>query len=468
MTEATVLVVDNEPVAGETAAALLSQAGLDVSTARDAAAAIELARRSEYEVAVVDLSVPSPDNMDTIRHLKETSVDTEIIVLTRPGSLDPATRAIHEHIFDHLVKPADMNTLTRMVERAVERRRLRLQNRTLIHQLEMERSRLQEHVSESRCALDHRLSVSPILVGQSEAMAQVRRFIAEVAPSDMTVLIRGESGTGKDVVARLIHESSGRARTGAFVKINCPAIPETLLESELFGHESGAFTGAKKRKPGRIELAANGTMFLDEIGEMPPGLQAKLLQVIEHKQLTRLGGGETIRVDTRIVAATNAALETMIAGGRLRPDLFYRLNEYSIHLSPLRERVEDIPLLVHHFQRQYCEQFGRKDLTVSPEVLARLIRYPWPGNVRELQTVIKRFVFSGRDDVFDDALGEARTQVPDSPAPDRLSQVEIQTIMAALMQARWNQRRAAKILGIGYSALRRRIAKYDLKNRWCA
>jgi DNA-binding NtrC family response regulator len=468
MSEVAVLVVDDERSVLKAAAEILSQGGFDVATASDGATAIELARRTPYEVAVVDLCMPGISGMETVRQLKGISPNTEIIILTGHGSMDSAIEAIREHVFEYLLKPDGIRSLLRTVQHAVERRRLVLQNRELISQLELERNGLQKEVSAARRALERRLSASPIFVGQSESVAQVRRFIAEVAPSDMTVLIRGESGTGKDVVARLIHESSGRDKTGAFVKINCPAIPETLLESELFGHEAGAFTGAKKRKPGRIELAANGSLFLDEIGEMPPGLQAKLLQFIEHRQFTRLGGGETLRVDTRIVAATNARLENMIADGRFREDLFYRLNEYSIHLPPLRERVEDILLLVRHFLRQYCEQFDRKGLAVPPEAMARFVRYSWPGNVRELQTVIKRFVFTGREDVIERALEHPSAEAPDRTTPDKLSQAEIQTLMVALTEARWNQRRAADILGIGYSALRRRIAKYDLKNRICA
>jgi transcriptional regulator with PAS, ATPase and Fis domain len=277
-------------------------------------------------------------------------------------------------------------------------------------------------------------------------------------------LIRGESGTGKDIVARLIHEADGR--DGSFVKINCPTIPEALLESELFGHEPGAFTGAERRKPGRFELAAGGTIFLDEIGEIPGGVQSKLLQAIEHKQFTRLGGGATINTDARIVAATNAPLEDMIVERRFRSDLFYRLNQYAIELPPLRERSEDVPLLIDHFLQIYGVKHARPDLTLSPAMMSRLVRYSWPGNVRELEAVMHRFVLTGREDAIESAMERKPERArKDSPLGE-LRQSEIRTLMAALTEARWNQRQAAGILGISYSSLRRRVKKYNLKLRW--
>jgi transcriptional regulator with GAF, ATPase, and Fis domain len=304
-----------------------------------------------------------------------------------------------------------------------------------------------------------------MLVGESQAIALVRQQIAEVTPTNMTVLIRGESGTGKGVVAKMIHESSARGSQGALVKINCPAIPETLLESELFGHEAGAFTDAKGRKPGRFELAHGGSVFLDEIGEIPPNIQVKLLQVIEHKEFQRIGGSSTIHVDARILAATNASLEQMIAAGQFRADLFYRLNEYCIHLPPLRERVEDIPLLVQHFLNLYGEEFGRSGLSLSSELMALLMRAPWYGNVRELESVIRRYALTGREESIRALLcpGAGERRSGGGVERETLRQSEIQAIMSALTEARWNQRRAAATLGISYSALRRRIEKYGLK-----
>jgi transcriptional regulator with GAF, ATPase, and Fis domain len=422
---------------------------------------------------------------------------------------------MHENVFDYLRKPVDMKTLMVTVNRAVERRRLIIENRNLMRQLENERDGLRRQVEAAKRAIEQRFEASRSLVGRSEIIRQVRHFMAEVAPSDMTVLVLGESGTGKDVVARLIHEASGRD-PNAFVKINCPAIPETLLESELFGHEPGAFTGAERRKPGRFELASKGTIFLDEIGDLPLSLQAKLLQVIEQKQFTRLGGSQTIHVDVRIIAATNASLTDMIRLGRFRADLFYRLNEYAIEIPPLRQRVEDIPLLVQHFLLMYSKKYNHPDLSISDEIMSLLLDYAWPGNIRELETVIRRFALDGSDGTIRKALrapespplgpapqpspfnfqfatppyippgrsasisnGELeRTEFqpptnhyPGATAPGRpktaselIRETEIRTILSALNQAHWNQRKAAIILGMSYSSLRRRIDKYGLKD----
>ena len=476
---APILVVDDEPNVRQTLADILAGHGFDAKTAESGMQAVEMIRRETFECAVVDLVMPGMSGMETLVQIKEISPDVEVIILTGQPTLESTIQAVREHVFDYLTKPVLSFTLVNAVTRAVERRRLVQQNRDLVNQLQVERGKLQREFAAAKRALEQRLSESPIFIGVSEQMHQVRRFIAEVAPSDMTVLIRGESGTGKDVVSQLIHESSGREGTGAFVKINCPAIPETLLESELFGHEAGAFTGAERRKPGRFELAVGGTIFLDEIGEIPPSLQVKLLQVIEHKQFTRLGGKENINVDTRILAATNAQLEHMIARSQFRSDLFYRLNEYSIFLPPLRQRTEDIPALVKHFLHEYGERYAHPDMEVTTQTMSMLMRYPWPGNVRELKAVVKFYAFTGREDSIKESLNQAGADtaavsvaavMPSTePAPDtastRLRETEIRTIMAALMETKWNQRQAAKILGISYSSLRRRIDKYDLKNR---
>ena len=476
--DASVIVVDDEASVRDALVEILRSHGFNTAEAVDGGQAVETVRRGAFEAALVDLVMPGLSGMETLRQLKEIAPDLEVIILTGQPTLESTIQAVREHVADYLCKPVDMFTLVNAVSRAVERRRLILQNRDLVAQLQVERGRLQREFTAAKRALERRISQSPMFIGESEMMQQVRRFIAEVAPSDMTVLIRGESGTGKDVVANLIHESSGRGGTGAFVKINCPAIPETLLESELFGHVAGAFTGADRRKPGRFELAVGGTLFLDEIGEIPPSLQVKLLQVIEHKQFTRLGGKENINVDARILAATNAPLERMIARGQFRSDLFYRLNEYSIFLPPLRQRTEDIPLLVNHFLKEYGEKYNRDDLRLSPETLSNLIRYPWPGNVREMRAVIKFYVFTGREDSIRESLRQAGAGAVEEPEPvraaapaaldnksARLQESEVRTIMAALLETKWNQREAAKVLGISYSSLRRRIAKYDLKSK---
>lgn len=300
------------------------------------------------------------------------------------------------------------------------------------------------------------------LVGESACIEEVRRQIAEVAPTDMTVLLDGETGTGKDVAAQLIHEMSSRAKRGTLIKINCPAVPGELLESELFGHEAGAFTGAGKRKPGRFELAGGGSVFLNEISQVPLMVQGKLLEVLEHKEFARLGGKETIHLDTRILAATNTSLEQMMESGRFRADLYFRLNQYIIHMPPLRERVEDIPLLVDHFLKKYGPIYRHEGLAVSSEMISFLVQYPWPGNVRELESAIRRYALTAREESIHTSLLQQPPSSAEGPAGGTYRENEKKIIMAALAKARWNRRRAAEILGISYNTVRRRIAQYKL------
>ncbi|MCX7013920.1 MAG: sigma-54 dependent transcriptional regulator [Candidatus Sumerlaeota bacterium] len=468
MTKTPILVIAGEDGMRKSCMHFLLQKDFEVKTAPYGAEAVNLALQTEFHAAVIDGS-GADGEVETVRRVKEVSPDTEIIVLVGDSFIPAPFADLNAAIFDHLSKPFSPEELNRSLNRALERRSLVLENRNLTSQLRIGSTPLRSRPAEPRSLAPppRAAGMSACLIGESPAMTRIRRFVEEVASDDITVLIRGESGTGKNVVARLIHDQSGRARTGEFVRINCPAIPETLLESELFGHESGAFTGAERRKPGRFELAAEGTILLDEIAEIPPALQAKLLQAIEHKQFTRLGGNKTIRVNSRIVAATNAPLENMISQGRFREDLFYRLNEYCIYLPPLRQRTEDIPLLAQYFLGANGGRNGRHDLTLSPETMSCLVRHQWPGNVRELESVIKRFVISGREEDIIDALELHSNPAASAANTDALREVEIQTIFAALLECRWNQRKAAKALGISYSALRRRIAKYDLKSRPC-
>jgi DNA-binding NtrC family response regulator len=457
-----VLVIDDEPMVRNAVAEYLSRNGFNAEAAVDGKDGLELIRRKEYDVAIVDLVMPGISGMELIHKIKSLRPDTEIIVYTGQASLDTAIEAIRHQAFDYICKPADMATLTRRVQHAAERRFLILQNRELICKLENERNGLQKEVKASKHAIKKHILSSPEFVGESKDIAYVRHMISEVAPSDMTVLIRGESGTGKDVVARLIHKWSGRADTGHFVKINCPAISETLLESEMFGHEKGSFTGAVKRKPGRFEFAAGGTIFLDEIGSIPRSVQAKLLQVIEHKQFTRLGGNETIEVDARIISSTNAHLEKMIANSEFRSDLFYRIEQFAITLPPLRERREDIPLLVEHFLYHYCSKYGHTDITIPPEMMSLLVEHDWPGNVRQLKAVIGRFALNGDIKALEEAVAPSQDHTKESPSFSRLSENEIKSIMAALTETNWNRREAAKLLGTSYSTLRRKIEKHNI------
>ena len=460
---APVLIIDDEASVRDLVAQMLSARGFVVESAENGKTAIDMANGKEYAVAIVDMTMPGMSGMETIRHLKKSHPEMECVIFTGYPSIDDSIEAIQEQVFDYICKPVSADSLARVVRRAAERRELVLSNRRLAEALDKERNQMRERLT-SAAPLPPAPSGHPafsLLVGFSESLDQVKRFITEVAPSDMTVLLRGESGTGKDVVARLIHELSGRD-ANSFVKINCPAIPEALLESELFGHEQGAFTGAERAKPGRLEMAANGTVFLDEIGEIAMSVQAKLLQAIEHKQFTRLGGSKTIQISARIIAATNAPLEQMMREGRFRVDLFYRLNHFHINLPPLRKRSEDIPVLTQHFLKVYGRKYDREGLRLSPEAMSAMINRDWPGNIRELESVISRYALSGDESV----IFQSATGFTVAPAPDQvdnsLQDSEVRTIMSALVKSRWNRRQAAKMLGISYSSLRRRIDKYGL------
>jgi len=463
MASTSVLVIDDEPSVLGVLKATLTRAGFDVVGLPDGASSIEAARKTTFHAAIVDLNMPGLSGLETVRLLREVDPDMEFIVLTGDVTLESALSACHEHVFDFLCKPVNFDLLIMTVKNAAERRNLLIQNRELIKQLEKERDGLKREVVEAQKVLGHHFTTAARLVGESPAIAQVRRAIVEVANSDMTVLVRGESGTGKNIVAQAIHELSDRNKKGQLVKINCPTIPETLIESELFGHETGAFTGADRRKPGRLELSGKGTIFLDEIGDLPLSMQAKLLQVIEQKQFQRVGGRETISIDARIIAATNAPLEEMIVAGRFRTDLFYRLNQLSIVIPPLRERPMDIPALIHHFIKKECERNGIEERVLSEEMMSRLIQYEWPGNVRELKAVIDRFCLTGREDSILEVFGQKAAKTVDNRIQSKLHDTEVRLIVSALTKARWNQRKAAMDLGISYSALRRRIEKHRLK-----
>jgi len=312
--------------------------------------------------------------------------------------------------------------------------------------------------------LEERYSFGQI-IGKSKPMRELFALLENVAETDSTVLIYGESGTGKELVARALHYNGPR-REGPFVAVNCAALPEALLESELFGYERGAFTGATRSKPGRFELADGGTLFLDEVGEMGLAVQAKLLRVLDQKEFERLGGTKTIRVDVRIIAATNRDLEADVASGRFRRDLFYRLNVVSIHLPPLRERREDIPLLVEHFVRKFGEKMGRKVRSVSPEAMRLLMDYDWPGNVRELENAIEHaFVMMRGDTILPEDLPETIRERKASVVPGGrglLEDGERQALLAALEQAGWNRGEAARILGISRTTLWRKMRKHGL------
>ena len=454
--DATVLVAEDDGDLRELLVLKLESSGFRVCAASNGESALDMARITPPDVAVVDMVMPGMSGINLVQSLKTASDDTQIVILTGHPTLDTAIDALREGVFDYLRKPDDIGKVAEIVRKALNGLRPDngVQGMPLSSSGTPQRGRLAEPLLS---AADGR-----VLVGSSSEMQKVGRLIREVARSDMTVLLRGETGTGKDVAAHILHDLSGRARTGEFCKINCPAIPENLIESEMFGYEMGAFTGADKRRPGRFEMASSGTVFLDEIGAITPAVQAKLLDAIESKSFFRVGGVERINVDVRIIAATNAPLEKEVKNGAFRCDLFYRLKHFTIFLPPLRERMEDVVPLINHFSAKYAARYGKNQPPLPPEIMARLLRHSWPGNVRELENMVSRYTLTGDSYAIVEAL-EAGSPPPLSAYGRSVFQErEVQTLNAALSQTGWNQRQAARFLGVSYSALRRRVAKYEL------
>jgi len=451
MPEARVLVVDDEEFERETLGEMLRREGYEVEEAADGLEALEKLKRSMFHVVVADIKMPRMDGMELLREIIRRGMETKVILITGYADLRDAVEAMSMGAFYYLEKPVKDEQLKGLVRRAVE------------------------HVELSRenVALRQRLEVGDRffrLVGRSERMREVYRLIEAVAPSNATVLILGESGTGKDLVARAIHEASPR-RNAPFVKVNCGAIPETLLESELFGHVKGAFTTAIRDRVGKFEYADGGTVFLDEIDALPGHLQVKLLRVLQDQEFERVGDNRTIKVDVRIIAASNKDLEEMVAKGEFREDLFYRLNVIQIKLPPLRERKEDIPLLVDHFLRKYNELNGKRIKGVTREAMRLLEEYDWPGNVRELENVIERaVVLETGDYITPESLrlpmgGGIRT--PESPEEvvtlrEAVQRAEREAILRALRAANWRRSKAARLLGINRVTLYNKMRRYGI------
>src|SRR6476659_566333 len=374
----TVLVVDDEPSNLSSLRKIFEREQMRVLTAEDAKSALDLVRRHRVQVALLDLMMPGTSGAELMRALKEVSPDTETVLMTAYGTVETAVQAMRDGAYDFVEKPLKRMTIVKSVRKAAERQSLVAENRSLKQEL--------------------KLLTTREIVGQSPALRRVLDVATQAAPSSATVLILGESGTGKELLARYIHGKSARA-DGPFVAVNCAAIPESILEAELFGHERGAFTGAVSKREGRFARARGGTLFLDEIGELSPAVQVKILRVLQEGEYEPVGG-HTVKADARIVAATNRDLVSEVETGRFREDLYYRLNVIAITAPPLRARREDIPLLVDHFLGIYCKKNGRARLAVPPEVMQKLLEYSWPGNVRELENVIERAAVLCRAEVL--------------------------------------------------------------------
>ena len=429
-----ILVIDNEKRMCNVIKTALELDKHLVDLAYDGESGIKKFLENDFDLVITDLKMPGMSGIDVLEQVKKTSPGTEVILMTAYATAQTAVEAMRKGAYDYLIKPFDMIELKLKVKQILEKRKLARENVELKAQLK------------DKFSLDN-------IIGQSEAMQKVYQMVQKVAPRDATVLIRGESGTGKELIAQAIHQLSTRAN-GPFIDVNCAALPETLLESELFGHEKGAFTGAEKQKKGRFELADGGTIFLDEIGEISSATQVKLLRVLQNKTIMRVGGEINIPVNVRTIAATNSDLEAMMKEGTFREDLYYRLNVFPIYLPPLRERKEDIPDLITHFLKKNHQP----DDKIDPKVITALMNYHWPGNVRELENIIERMIIlAGDDPITPDFLppqiqGFSPTSTSVSlDIPEQgisIDQVEWQLIQNALKKAGGNKSKAAKLLGI--------------------
>jgi two-component system response regulator PilR (NtrC family) len=451
---ARILVVDDERSMQEFLEICFRRDGHDVATAGDVASALSLLESDEFDVVITDLQMPGRSGLELLHAVREVSPDVAVILITAFATTETAIAAMKEGAYDYVTKPFKVDEIRLVVDKALEKKLLSRENRRL-------RSELQSQ-------LRHR-----DLIGTSAPMHRIYELVNQVAETKTNVLLSGESGTGKELVARAIHTRSDR-RDRPFVAINCGAIPENLLESELFGHVKGAFTGAVSGKEGLFETADGGTLFLDEVGELPAALQVKLLRVLQERTLRRVGGTSDRRVDVRILAATNRRLEEEVAAGRFREDLYYRLNVIQIALPPLRERLEDVPLLVQHFVEKYARELGKPIREVKDGALRRLLSYAYPGNVRELENVIERAVALSKSGVVEeDALPPQLLRPPEPTAAERISPAGVDLealvndyerglLLEALRRSRGVKKRAAHLLGISFRSFRYRLEKLGL------
>lgn len=445
-----ILVVDDEPNIRSGLAKGLARLVDHVETASDVEDAIEKFDAGSFPIVIADVRLPGDHSgLDLVSMLLERKPGTTVIVITAHGTVETAVEAMRRGAFDFITKPVDLNLIRQQVQRAIDHHRLQEENREL-------RDRLADAGEISG------------IIGNCSAMRDVFRQIRQVADTDATVWIQGESGTGKELIARALHELSNRA-DGPFVAVNVGALPESLLESELFGHEKGSFTGATRQKPGCFERARGGTLFLDEITEIPPKSQVDLLRVLESGQFSRVGGEEILGSDARIVSATNKEVTQLVADGTFREDLYYRLNIIPIHVPPLRQRRDDIPLLIEHFLQHFCHRHHRADKQVSAEAMRMLCAASWPGNVRQLRNVIERLVVTTTDDLIDadqlppDLLpastkGEQEVRTLAEVTED----AERQAIQAALAAADFHRENTARSLGVSVRTLHYKMSRYGL------
>ena len=448
-TRNTILVVDDDTAHRTMLRTLVGGWGYEISEADDGGAAIDMVRQQPYDLVLMDVRMIKVSGLEALAAIKSINPAIPVVIMTAYSSVETAVAALKQGAHDYLTKPLDFDKLRITLERAMEHSRLKAENRLLRERLGLQFDR--RHI-----------------IGQSAAMVRLFDSVAQVAPSEATVLIAGESGTGKELIAGAIHFNSSR-RDGPFVRLNCAAITETLLESELFGHEKGAFTGADRRREGRFFQADGGSLLLDEVSEMPLPMQVKLLRVLQEREFTRVGGDTVIRVDVRVIAATNKDLPELVSGGRFREDLYYRLNVVGLAIPALRERAEDIPLLAQHFLEAFALKNRKEVKGFTPQAMDRLIRYAWPGNVRELMNAVERAVVMTRGDFLTE---EDVSLIPTAAMPEPehppaagarpLEEVEKATILTTLKAADGNKSEAARRLGITRRTLHKKLKAYGV------
>ena len=450
MPKGKILVVDDEAKMRRVLQIILQKEGYEAVTAKDGREALQKAEKENFDLVLTDMKMPGLSGIDLLKRIRESDEEIPVIMVTAYGTVETAVKAMKEGAHDYLLKPFEKDEMKIIIANALKMKSLVRENRYLRGELE------------EKYKLDN-------IIGKSPQIQGVYKILREVANTKATVLIQGETGTGKTLVARALHFNSSR-KEKPFIHVNCAAFPEGLLESELFGHVKGAFTDAVANKPGKFELANGGTIFLDEVVELSPMLQVKLLRVLQEKEFERVGGVKTIKIDVRVIAATNRNVKKALENGSLRKDLYYRLNVVSIKMPPLREHKEDVPLLVEYFLEKFNQESGKNIKGVSPEAMDMLMSYDWPGNAREVENVIERAVIlSSEDTLLPQSLPLHLEEEPDKleihlpPEGIALEKVEKSLIREALKITRGNQSRAAKLLDISRNTLRYRLKKFGLE-----
>jgi len=438
-----ILIVDDEFIVRDSLSKWFIQDGYRVGVAENGAQALKMMNEGPWDVIFIDIKMPGMDGLELQKRIKEIDPTASIIIITAFASVDSAVKALKEGAYDYVTKPIDPDYLSHLVKNVIKQKKMMNEN-----------IKLKEQVSE--------LMMPDELVGESQEIKRVIELAKAVAPTDTTVMIRGESGVGKELIARLIHSYSHR-RYFPFISVNCGAIPDTLLGSELFGHEKGAFTDALYRRKGKFEIANGGTVFLDEVGTISLKMQVQLLRVLETKQFTRVGGNEVITSDFRVMCATNCDLENLVKEGKFREDLYYRLNVFTIFVPPLRERRSDIPLIANYYLKKFSAIMHKPVTEILPEAMDLLIRYNWPGNVRELRNAIERAMVLAKPPAIRPEDLPIRPCDEIEPEDETLEAVERAHILKILNRTNWNISRSARILGIDRVTLYHKIERYNLK-----